>query len=347
MRNEGRMIYPDLLRILAAFLVVLIHVTSVVINEGHSASIAWMVCMALNSMSHWAVPVFFMISGMLFLDPKREVTMEKLFRKHITRIVLCIVIWGFFYSLLDQYLYGGLSLRSPFLAIYGILTGATGYHLWFLYALMALYLATPTLRIFTAHASRRQVEYALVVWFLCCICVGEINRLAAELLDITQFLPVESVVIVDNAGFYLLGYYLHRYSFSDKWANRLYILAVVCLLSMPILNLFFVGAAFSFSDQMGLGNCIVASGAFLFASRLRTELFPKRFCRVVHLLSEQTFGVYLIHVFFVALFFQILKLDPFTPIPILGVPFSTVVIFLLSALTAKLLSRLSMTKKLV
>ena len=51
--------------------------------------------------------------------------------------------------------------------------------------------------------------------------------------------------------------------------------------------------------------------------------------------------------FFIVLLFQILKLDPFTPIPILGVPFSTVVIFLLSALTAKLLSRLSMTKKLV
>lgn len=49
--------------------------------------------------------------------------------------------------------------------------------------------------------------------------------------------------------------------------------------------------------------------------------------------------------FFIVLLFQILKLDPFSPI--LGVPFSTVVIFLLSALTAKLLSRLSMTKKLV
>lgn len=127
-----RMLYPDLLRILASFLVVLIHVTSVKINEGHSETSAWVVCMVLNSMSHWAVPIFFMISGMLFLDPEREFTMEKLFRKHIARVVLCLVVWGFFYSLLDQYIFGGLSLRSPFLAVYGIITGNTGYHLWFL-----------------------------------------------------------------------------------------------------------------------------------------------------------------------------------------------------------------------
>lgn len=192
------------------------------------------------------------------------------------------------------------------------------------------------------------MEYALVIWFLCCVCVGEVNRLASGLLDIEQLLPTEAVMIVDHAGFYLLGYYLHRYSVSDKWAHRLYILTVVCLLLMPICNLFVCRwASLSFSHRMGIGNCIVASGVFLCASRLHMELLPECLCRTVCRLRERTFGIYLIHVFFVALIFRILKLDLISNAPVLGVLLSTVGIFFLSALTAKLLSIIPLTKKLV
>lgn len=51
--------------------------------------------------------------------------------------------------------------------------------------------------------------------------------------------------------------------------------------------------------------------------------------------------------FLVALIFQLLKLDIISTAPILGVLLSTVGIFFLSALTAKLLSIIPLTKKLV
>lgn len=51
--------------------------------------------------------------------------------------------------------------------------------------------------------------------------------------------------------------------------------------------------------------------------------------------------------FLVGLVFQLLKLDIISTAPILGVLLSTVGIFFLSALTAKLLSIIPLTKKLV
>jgi CBS-domain-containing membrane protein len=46
---------------------------------------------------------------------------------------------------LDQYLYSTLTLKSVFITLYGIVTGQSGYHLWFLYTLLMLYVAVPVL----------------------------------------------------------------------------------------------------------------------------------------------------------------------------------------------------------
>ena len=60
-----------------------------------------------------------------------------------------------------------------------------------------------------------------------------------------------------------------------------------------------------------------------------------------------SFPVVLIHVFSAALFYRILKPDLISTMPILGMLLSTAGIFLLSALTVRVPSRLPLTKKLV
>lgn len=98
---------------------------------------------------------------------------------------------------------------------------------------------------------------------------------------------------------------------------------------------------------MGIGSCVVAAGVFVFASRLRTDSLPERFCRAVRWLSDRTFGIYLIHVFFVTLFFRILKINIFAFFPLLTVIGSAIVIFVLSAVVARLFSLIHGLKRLV
>ena len=347
--NRQRLFFPDLLRVVAAFLVVLIHVTSIGIQDAPVSSKLWCVSMVLNSISRWSVPVFFMISGMFLLNPEYNVPLKKLYRKNISRIALCIVVWGFFYSLLDQYQYGGLSLKSPFVAVYGILTDNTGYHLWFLYTLLALYIATPTLRVFTANASEGQVRYAVAVWFVFCVCFGAVNRMASAFLDIDGFLPDGAVVIVGSAGYYLLGYYLHRYPIPGKLVPVLYVLSAACFCAIPVLNVCFprAGIQVGFSEWMGIGSFAIASGVFVFASRLREEVLPERFCNTVRWFSDRSFGIYLIHVFYVSLIFRILNSGILNIVPELSVLGGTIVIFLLSSMTSSVFNRIKGLKQLV
>ena len=172
--------YFDLLRVISSFAVVVIHVTSAAMNTTEVSSQTYMANALLNSIMRWAVPVFFMISGALFLDPKREVTTKKLFTKIIPHFVICIIIWGGIYSILDQYLYGTLSVKSILIALYGIITGNTGYHLWFLYDILMLYIAVPIFRLITCNATKRQIEYALAVWFVVSIGVEHMKKMGME-----------------------------------------------------------------------------------------------------------------------------------------------------------------------
>ena len=351
MKSE-RVLYPDLLRILASFSVVLIHLTSVGIHDYGIGSFTWRVSLAFNSVCHWAVPAFFMISGMMFLDPERLVTTKKIFKKNIPKILISIVVWGFFYSFLDQYIYGGISIRSLLIAVYGIITNNTGYHLWFLYTLLVLYIATPVLRILTAHATKRQLEYALGIWFVFGVCAGHINEFAGEFLKLEYLLPYEVTATTGPLGFYLLGYYLKKYSVPQKCMTILYALTLGCLFGVPVVNIVVseltnVKCIAALTSQMGICNFIVAVGLFVGASRIQTEKIAEKAQKVMYWMSKYTFGVYVLHVFYVSLLFRILKLDLLgvcTPIMALGL---CVLIFALSLLTSWLFSKVPILRKFI
>lgn len=54
----------------------------------------------------WAVPCFFMVSGALLLDRRREMPYKKLFTKYIGKMLLVILIFTLIYSISDMLLNG-------------------------------------------------------------------------------------------------------------------------------------------------------------------------------------------------------------------------------------------------
>ena len=51
--------------------------------------------------SMWAVPVFLMVTGSLLLDENRKLTLNKLLKKYVVRILLSIVIFVAIYQIVD------------------------------------------------------------------------------------------------------------------------------------------------------------------------------------------------------------------------------------------------------
>ena len=69
----------DVMRLIASFFVVMIHLSS---NNGA-------VGLMFNSISRFSVPVFVMISGALFLN--RNISIKTLYKKYILRMMLKLV----------------------------------------------------------------------------------------------------------------------------------------------------------------------------------------------------------------------------------------------------------------
>ena len=86
--NRQRVCCFDLLRVISIFFVIVIHVTSVAPRACDTMTGAWMANALINSISRWSVPVFFMVSGALFLDPNKQLSIKKLYTKNILRIAI-------------------------------------------------------------------------------------------------------------------------------------------------------------------------------------------------------------------------------------------------------------------
>jgi len=99
--QNNRILYPDILRILAVFAVMMIHVSASGFYTNPVQSFTWQVVNFYECMVRWAVPVFVMVSGIFLLNPQKEITLSKLYRKNIFRIVMALITWGLFYRSLS------------------------------------------------------------------------------------------------------------------------------------------------------------------------------------------------------------------------------------------------------
>lgn len=89
----------DMIRIIACFCVVVIHVAGygMEIKDPHTTD--WMIRNLVVSMVRCAVPIFFMLSGILFMEKKLSIF--ELYRKYAARIVIAWISWSFLYALID------------------------------------------------------------------------------------------------------------------------------------------------------------------------------------------------------------------------------------------------------
>ena len=91
-------IYADLLRIIATFAVIVLHVSASKWYDTPVKDFNWQIYNLYDSLVRWAVPIFVMLSGMFFLNPEKFIPTSNIIKKYIFRILLAIIVWGLFYQ---------------------------------------------------------------------------------------------------------------------------------------------------------------------------------------------------------------------------------------------------------
>lgn len=111
-QNKKRIIQFEVLRVIVAFGVVMLHTSAQRFNESF-LSAEWDARNLYDSLVRWSVPIFVMICGALFLDSKKKINVKKLYTKNIAHLFFILVLWSIIYGV-DSGLrgYGFSSLPS-------------------------------------------------------------------------------------------------------------------------------------------------------------------------------------------------------------------------------------------
>ena len=133
-KEKKREIYLDILRIVATFIIIVVHVASPNwhIKQTSFFSFEWNIFNIYMTLSKSGSAIFVMISGALFLSANYSI--EKIYKTKIFRIITVFIFWALIYTLVHK----PLTLQD-----FIVYFSKGEYHLWFLYMIMGLYILVP------------------------------------------------------------------------------------------------------------------------------------------------------------------------------------------------------------
>jgi len=334
LKSNSRILYADILRIITMFVVVLFHVCTDRWYGCFDNPSEWYVLNFFVAGLRWCVPMFFMLSGMNFLDPERNMSYKKLFTKSIPHILCALIFWSILYKSLAVATNHFLGLKTitsdSIIAVFTtFIFQESWFHLWFLYPLLGMYVLTPAIRIFTKNASKKDFVYLLglyfiFAWFLPTIFTYTGWRIAFKVQDLAVY-----------TGYFIAGYFLAKYDLTKIQTRTLYIvgallwvLTIVVHITMSVINRGSMFPNFFFYGSFNIG--ITAFFIFVLVkntvnnSKIRERFQDNKF---ITLLSGCSFGIYLTHAIFLNVFGGLLHINTSSFPAILSVPVLAILVF--------------------
>ena len=273
--NKKRVIWIELLRVMACIGVIGIHAGSQHFRDMPLDSSVWAVSNFYHGINRFAVASFIMISGCLYLDSKRTWNLRRLWKRNILPIAAAYIFWQMFYAVYRIITNGTLAKGSKAALVkFMVYISKSYFHLWYLPMLIGLLIITPMLwEIVNSARGKQWEEYMIVLFLVFQILPYTINYFSLpwkdHIMDILQ--TVQPEMVTGYIGYFILGHYLSHYEVSGK----------------PIQ---------SFYENYTLAGFFWGSSFFLFfknhVSKIKwNEKQEKRICY----LGSCTFGIYLIH----------------------------------------------------
>ncbi len=285
----------DLIRVVSIFMVILIHASSPLLNGWEDLTLSnWMAGNVYTVLARACVPLLFMVSGYLLLG--RQESIRLFYINRARKVVVPLLAWSVIY-LLWQNGYASYTFFNAIKAmVLSIITGPAYYHLWFLYALLPIYLFVPLLRGFVQSANEQTLWYFAWVWFV----FGPLLDFVEHLLGFG--LAIELGFITEYIGYFFLGYVLGRLNFP-RWVTSLAVFVFVLAVIYTAYATLTSSAAFGdYNDfylvYLRLNIVLMSLSAFIGLKALGEKMgaHPETISvKLIRGLSGASFGIYLVH----------------------------------------------------
>lgn len=343
-----RIVWLDQLRIFGIFSMMVVHVAVAFWFHEPVATYRFLVLNAYNELLRYCVPVVVMVSGVFMLDPARNVTLRSVLKKNLPRIFVSLVFWTLLYGAVRavwRMAAEGFTAQVFFSYVFDFIGPKA--HLWFLYMIAGLYLATPLLRVVTRDD--RLMRYFLLLSVLFAFLLPTVRLIPGA----DRFLqPVTSIAcdyVLGFTGYYVLGFYLYKREITARFEAAVYGLGLLGALmtagGSALLSLRQNAPYYGFESFMTMNQLAVCAALFVFFKQRvsKWRILPRRERRILHV-SEHSFAMYLVHAlineFFIAVGFNSRLFNALFSVPVIAV-----IVFLLSYAAAVALRRIPFARK--
>lgn len=339
-RKPLRNRWMDLLRVGATCAVVMLHTVTCCLDRTDMRSFVpqlkvFLICKDLLS---WGVPVFLILSGYLFLNPSKQVSMKIMITKYCKRIVLALFLFGVPYACIEQIAVARtFHIKMIPFSFLMVAQGKSWSHLWYLYLIICLYIVTPLLKKMLSILPR----WSVIVVMIIILSGSSITVFINMVLGITKLpmIPCDTIYLF----YYLFGYLLVTKNHEEKTTSAKCEGILLLLLSMGII---YSRVSDGYTIQM----------AYNYPTTILMSLLIVRFAQAKencwqqmnhHLrrLSAISFTVYLIHPVFLNVFYKFLHFTPLSFNCYLSLPFFWSVTLCLSVIGALVLEKVPFLKK--
>ena len=344
--RRQRIIWADILRIVAAFSVVWIHVSAAYQKGAVPWEFRAWTAIVLRLLAAFAVPSFFMLSGMLFLDSQRTVTRLTI-ASACGRLLRAYLFWSLVYLLI---LPGRPSFPPTSQHFIRLLRGSAG-PLWFIPAIMSCYLALPPLK---TVAQDLKTERWFLISALGLVIIPETIR------ELSSFgrgvIPSQKNIATCSFSifYFVLGDYLNRQRLPKRVRHCLYLFGMVAFGAMVAIRFHSWNGdrLHSGSGPEVLWAAMYSSALFLwFKYTFETVTFTPFVSKRLAEVSDTTFGIFLVHelvMFGIRFAFHLANVyKPFGTIGLIAIPFESLVVFTVSLFAILLLKKIPFLKVFV
>ena len=327
---NNRNISLDLMRILACLAVIVVHTAGTGLMPGRDyplMSVEWITCFVWRSLSGWAVPLFVMITGSIFLDPLKDVTITKLFKNNILKLLIVLILWSMFYTFF---------CNGEFLPL-GMASG----HLWYLSMIIGLYLTIPILR----YIPEKIRDYFLLVWLFFLI-----YDFVAKLYHVNVLQELEHYFFTGYVGYLLLGDWCRRHKDNTKLCVAFIVIATIVLALSICISIYMSNlhaeTRSSLIHYFSPITVMMAIAVYFMCSMLSVKLIEcNKLQNIIKDISFNTLGIYLIHMFLLIQGYT--RVVRFVSNPLIFIPLIVGGVFVLGYVITKVLKKIPFVGKYI
>ena len=337
----NRIIWIDLIKVFAMFSVVFLHSAAPILYKIGTIDFSdWMTGNIYDSMVRMAVPLFFMVSGVLLLNSKEEPLLT-FFQKRFLKVVIPLMAWSFIYIIFKKYgAHQDINIIKNMIYSFN---RPEYFHLWFLYTILGIYLFLPILKIFINNSSKSLQIYFIVLWAISVSIIPFISNFSG--LNIKSYMPM----MAGYVGYLVLGYQLAKIQITKKVFYISIFFIIISTLSTIFGTYYLSEKANKFIDLFygcfGVSTLIQAISYFIFLRYIGENILSKSIqkSQIITTLSITSLGIYLIHPIYIQILSKV-EISVWNGNPLIMIPIVSILTFLLSFLTIFIIQKIPIIK---